>query len=144
MRPLELRIPIRVMTYDIDFAGIVSNIVYIRWLEDLRIRMLDVHMPLVPMMQAGRMPILASTKIDYKRPIRIMDEVVGAMWVHDIGRSRWIMRAEFIANGEVTTSAEQSGVMVDMGTLRPVALPEDLRQQFETEKQASGYLPDGN
>ena len=26
----------RVMTYDIDFAGIVSNISYIRWLEDLR------------------------------------------------------------------------------------------------------------
>jgi acyl-CoA thioester hydrolase len=26
----------RVNTYGIDFAGIVSNISYIRWLEDLR------------------------------------------------------------------------------------------------------------
>jgi acyl-CoA thioester hydrolase len=24
------------MTYEIDFAGVVSNIVYVRWLEDLR------------------------------------------------------------------------------------------------------------
>ena len=26
----------RAMTYDIDFASVVSNISYIRWLEDLR------------------------------------------------------------------------------------------------------------
>jgi acyl-CoA thioester hydrolase len=38
MMLVELELPIR--TYDIDFAGIVSNIVYIRWLEDLRIQML--------------------------------------------------------------------------------------------------------
>ncbi len=134
MRPLELRMPFRVMTYDIDFAGIVSNIVYIRWLEDLRIRMLDEHMPLLPMMASGRIPVLASTQIDYKRPIRITDAVEGAMWVHELGRSRWVMRAEFTANGQLTTTAEQSGVMVDMGTLRPTPIPDDLRQKFEAAK----------
>ena len=29
--------PLPIRTYDIDFAGIVSNIVFIRWLEDLRL-----------------------------------------------------------------------------------------------------------
>jgi len=29
---------IEIKTYDIDFAGIVSNIVYVRWLEDLALR----------------------------------------------------------------------------------------------------------
>jgi acyl-CoA thioester hydrolase len=33
--------PLPIRTYDIDFAGIVSNIVFIRWLEDLRLALLD-------------------------------------------------------------------------------------------------------
>jgi acyl-CoA thioesterase FadM len=44
------------------------------------------------------------------------------------------MRAEFTANGQLTTTAEQSGVMVDMGTLRPTPIPDDLRQKFEAAK----------
>ena len=28
--------PLAIRTYDIDFAGIVSNIVFVRWLEDLQ------------------------------------------------------------------------------------------------------------
>ena len=34
-KPLEVSLNLPIKTYDIDFAGIVSNIVYIRWLEDL-------------------------------------------------------------------------------------------------------------
>jgi len=33
--------PLPIRTYDIDFAGIVSNIVFVRWLEDLRLGLLD-------------------------------------------------------------------------------------------------------
>ena len=33
--------PLPIRTYDIDFAGIVSNIVFIRWLEDLRLALLE-------------------------------------------------------------------------------------------------------
>jgi acyl-CoA thioester hydrolase len=44
--PFEVEIPLPVRTYDIDFAGIVNNIVYIRWLEDLRLEMLARYFPL--------------------------------------------------------------------------------------------------
>ena len=39
--------PLPIRTYDIDFAGIVSNIVFIRWLEDLRLGLLDQAYPLI-------------------------------------------------------------------------------------------------
>ena len=39
--------PLPIRTYDIDFAGIVSNIVFIRWLEDLRLALLDQTYPLI-------------------------------------------------------------------------------------------------
>src|SRR5947208_6147204 len=45
-RPLEVELLLAVRTYDIDFAGHVSNIVYIRWLEDLRLQFLNEHLPL--------------------------------------------------------------------------------------------------
>ena len=32
-----VEMPLKVQGYDIDVAGIVSNIVYVRWLEDLRL-----------------------------------------------------------------------------------------------------------
>ncbi len=39
-KPFLFQLPIKVMTYDIDFAQIVHNAVYIRWLEDLRTELL--------------------------------------------------------------------------------------------------------
>jgi hypothetical protein len=39
--------PLPIRTYDIDFAGIVSNIVFIRWLEDSAPRVLDQAYPLI-------------------------------------------------------------------------------------------------
>ena len=40
-KPFEIALDLPIKTYDIDFAGIVSNIVYIRWLEDLRLKMIN-------------------------------------------------------------------------------------------------------
>src|SRR4028119_726672 len=72
-RPLEIELSFPVKTYDIDFAGIVSNIVYIRWLEDLRLEILDAYLPLQKMLEDGIAPILLQTQIEYKQPITIFD-----------------------------------------------------------------------
>ena len=39
--------PLPIRTYDIDFSGIVSNIVFIRWLEDLRLGLMEQAYPLI-------------------------------------------------------------------------------------------------
>ena len=49
-KTLEVSLNLSIQTYDIDFAGIVSNIVYIRWLEDLRLKMLETYLPLEQLM----------------------------------------------------------------------------------------------
>lgn len=93
-RPLEVEIAIPVRTYDIDFVGIVSNIVYIRWLEDLRLKFLDEHWQLDKQMEQGYAPILAGTEIEYKRPIKLIDKVIGRLWVSNLGRLKWTVQAE--------------------------------------------------
>jgi acyl-CoA thioester hydrolase len=86
-RPLHVDLPITVKTYDIDFLGIVSNISYVRWLEDLRLHFLEVHYPLQKLISELIMPILTQTHIKYKRPIRMHDQVNGGLWMEKFDSS---------------------------------------------------------
>ncbi len=134
VRPFEVTHNIRVNGYDIDFAGIVSNIVYVRWLEDIRTKWLDTYLPLKKQTEDGYLPVLYSTYIEYHRPIRIFDEPVGALWLTKIGKARWTVEIEIVVAGKVTTVATQTGVFVDSKTLRPVEIPKWLREGFEGQQ----------
>src|ERR671923_2121034 len=85
----------RVMTYDIDFAGVLSNISYIRWLEDLRNLFAEQTLSIGEALQRGIAPTLMRTEIDYLAPVRFPDRVTGRMWLADHGRSKWELAAEF-------------------------------------------------
>ena len=123
-RPLEVEIPIKVKTYDIDFAGVVSNIVYIRWLEDLRLKFLDVHLPLDKQMSQGNIPFLSKTQIEYKRPVKLFDNIISKMWMSHLGKVKWTLEAEFIFNNQVAATAIQIGAFINSENNRPVKLPE--------------------
>ena len=87
--------PLRIQTYDIDFAGIVSNIVFVRWLEDLRLGLMEQAYPLIRALAKNVTPILLATRISYRRPVTIADQLVGRMRVSALGRVRWQLAAEF-------------------------------------------------
>jgi acyl-CoA thioester hydrolase len=120
--------PLPIRTYDIDFAGIVSNIVFIRWLEDLRLGLLDQAYPLIQALAEDIAPILLSTKIVYRRPVLIADPLVGRMRVSGFSRVRWRLAAEFVVNGAVHAEAEQEGLFMRLSTRRPIAIPQPLRR----------------
>jgi acyl-CoA thioester hydrolase len=126
---VQLRFPVR--TYDIDYAGIVSNIVYIRWLEDLRLAMLDAHYPLKLFHDAGLTPVLLETKIRYRSAVRLFEEAVGRMWVTDVGRVRWSLAAEITVGATLAASAEQECAVISLGSGRPRPLPADLLRAFD-------------
>ncbi|HSM56077.1 MAG TPA: thioesterase family protein [Candidatus Sulfomarinibacteraceae bacterium] len=120
-----------VKTYDIDFANIVHNAVYIRWLEDLRQQILVDHMPIEEMLAQQISPILTRTEIDYRRPVQFGDEVSGRMWVQELGRTRWIVSGEIVSGETVAAAAVQSGYFANLETLAPVRVPQKLRQAWE-------------
>jgi acyl-CoA thioester hydrolase len=120
---------LRVQTYDIDFAGIVSNIVFVRWLEDLRLGLMDEAYPLVQALSEDVAPILVSTRIAYRRPVTIADQVVGRIRVASLGRVRWRLAAEFTVAGAIHAEAEQEGLFMRLSTRRPVAIPEPIRRR---------------
>jgi acyl-CoA thioester hydrolase len=134
-RPLEVELTIPVRTYDIDFVGIVSNIVYIRWLEDLRLKCLDEHFPLDKQIEQGYAPILAGTEIDYKRPIKLCDQVIGRLWLSSLGRLKWTVQAEFLCNHELAATAIQKGAFVNLNNGRPIPIPEELQEKYLQHQQ---------
>ena len=129
-KPLAVTLNLQVKTYDIDFAGIVSNIVYLRWLEDLRLEMLKTYLPLKQLMARGYCPIIASTEIKYKRALRMFDRPVAKMWVSELGRSRCTLQAEICLNNQIVTTATQMGFFINLETMRPMAIPEELKNIY--------------
>ena len=122
--------PLRIQTYDIDFAGIVSNIVFIRWLEDLRLGLMDEAYPLVRALADDVAPILTDTRIAYRRPVTIADKLLGRIRVKGLGRVRWRLAADFTVAGAVHAEAEQQGLFMQLSTRRPVAIPEPIRLRY--------------
>lgn len=128
IRPLLVEMPFSIKTYDIDFAGIVSNIVYVRWLEDLRLKMLENVYPLEKVLQDGALPVLARTEIEYRIPLILPDRPLGRMWVTGIGRARFELQAEFTRDGEIAAAARQKGYFVDVRTHLTTPVPAELRK----------------
>ena len=130
-RPLLIERPIVVRTYDIDFASIVHNIVYFRWLEDLRSEILADVLPIADILSGGVSPIVTASAIEYRSPVRLGDAVVGRMWVAELGNTRWTLAAEMLVGERLCATARQSGIFVDLKTLRPVRVPDRLRVAWE-------------
>ena len=125
---------IKVATYDIDFAGIVSNISYIRWLEDLRLAWLEKYFSLWKQVESGFAPILLETRIEYHHAIRMFDQPTGLMWVGRLHSHKWQIKAEIRVKDKVMAIAEQKGVFVDREKWKPIRIPENLKQLYLKEK----------
>lgn len=120
-------------TYDIDYASHVSNIVYIRWLEDLRLAWLDAYAPLSELMKEGIGPVLLRTEIDYLRPIRLLDRPIEAtLWVASFDKLRATMKAEFRFNDQVMARAVQVGMFFKVESGRPVRVPARILEQIDS------------
>jgi acyl-CoA thioester hydrolase len=129
-QPFEVEIYLPVRTYDIDFAGVVNNIVYVRWLEDLRLEMLACHFPLDEQLKDGIAPMIVQTKVDYKQSIKIFDIPTGKMWMKAIGSLRWTVNASITVNNKVAALGEQVGIFVDLKNNKPIRMPERLKQKY--------------
>lgn len=88
---------IEVNGYDIDAMGVVSNIVYIRWFEDLRTVFINQHMNYSTMINQGISPILMKTEAEYKVPVTIHDKPVGRIYLVKASKMKWIFKFEIVS-----------------------------------------------
>jgi YbgC/YbaW family acyl-CoA thioester hydrolase len=129
-RPFMIEMDIKVRTYDIDSGGHVSNIKYLYWMEDMRLEVLEKHLPMQPLLEQGYQPVIIETNIEYKRAVKLFDKPKGYMWVRDIGKVSYLFEGEIYVNGELATHAIHKGVFLDTQTGRPRKLPPEFLQRF--------------
>jgi acyl-CoA thioester hydrolase len=129
-RPMLVEKRLEVNGYDIDVMGIVSNIVYVRWFEDLRFRFMDTYCPFVDLLRSNRSIVLARTEIGYRRALTIFDRPVGRIWVSGLRRARWEVSLEIESRGKINCRGRQAGYFVDIETKRVVRVPPGLADEY--------------
>lgn len=126
---------INIKPYDIDAAGHVNNTVYVRWLEDLRIRLFESFLPINELLNQNQHLVVTSTAINYKKQISLNDNPVASMQLIRFDRVIWVLHAEFIVNDSLAAFAEQKCVVVNLLTNKiqkpPAGLAEKLKYESE-------------
>ncbi|MBF7016217.1 acyl-CoA thioesterase [Staphylococcus durrellii] len=100
--------------YDIDAMGIVSNIVYIRWFEDLRTDFINQYMSYSEMMKNNISPILMKTEAEYQMAITIHDKPIGRCYLVKAGRLSWEFEFEIISEHKMHCTGKQSGTFYNL------------------------------
>lgn len=118
--------PIAVASYDIDYGGVVSNIVYVRWLEDMRHALVERVFPFERQLRERVAPAIVETQIKYLHPVRLLDHPIGRMTVVSVGPVRWTLEAEIHVDAKLVTSATQTSVFINLDTGRPSRVPKEI------------------
>lgn len=122
-RLLEVDMDIFIGTYDIDFAAHVSNIVYLRWFEALRLKIFEQYYPLEKLMNDGYLPIITAHNIEYKRAVKLFDKPRGYMWIDSISKARLKFKGEIRVGGELATTAVHEGIFLTSSNMKPAKIP---------------------
>lgn len=87
----------KIYTYQIDFVGHVNNIVYIQWMENGRLRLLEeMGFPISALAHSeGIVPVLTETSIKYRHPFFLNNEVTIEMWISKLNNASAIMEFRF-------------------------------------------------
>lgn len=130
--PFFLQKEIEIQGYDIDYGGVVSNIVYIRWMDDLRTALLKDHYSLELMAKNGLAPVVNKTHAHYKRPALFGDSLIAEIRITMLEKIRWEVQVEITKNGgETVFTAVQSGAFVNLKNGRPVPVPAILADKWK-------------
>lgn len=124
----------KIYTYHIDFVGHVNNIIYIQWMENGRMKLLEaIGLPVTEIAHGeGIVPVLTETSITYKKPFFLHNSVKIELWVSVLNNASAIMEFRFYNEKEELCAAGwQKGLFIDRKTMRPSRITEKHREAFE-------------
>jgi acyl-CoA thioester hydrolase len=130
-------IPVAILTGDVDDAGHVNNIVYVRWIQEAAIAHWTAVAP-ADVQRAVRWVVLRH-EIDYRRAALPGDTVRARTWVTLADAVRVERRTSVVreSDGAVLANARTLWCPIGSATGRPLRVSDDLRVLFSVPK------PDG-
>ena len=126
--PFELTIPVK--PEDIDELGHASNIVYLRWVQDVAVA----HWrSLAPPEELARLWwVVLRHEIDYKHPARLGDQIMARTWVGAASRLRFERHTELLRAADrcLLARAHTLWCPIDATTRKPVSVGPEVRARF--------------
>ena len=127
----------------IDVNHHVNHLEYLRWMQDIAIEHSAARgWPRERYQATGTAWVVRSHSIEYLRPAFAGDALSLVTWVADL-RPRSSLRKYLAWRGsdrQILARAETLWVLVDAGTGRARAIPEELRSSFEVVSEAGEVL----
>ncbi|WP_346857014.1 thioesterase family protein [uncultured Draconibacterium sp.] len=133
MQKLKFTEPI--YTYHIDFVGHVNNIIYVQWLENARVKLIEAMGLSIDDLAAEHdiLPIITETTIQYKKPFFLKNKVQVEVWVSELFNVSANFKFRFLnENGDVCSTAQQKVLFIDKATQRPSRKIVKFKSNFET------------
>ena len=105
----------RVEEADLDGNGHANNAVYLRWMQEGQEAFFaHAGLPVELMRERGAAPIVAETRIHYKRPLYANDETTLEICLSEVAKASARVEFRFVnPNGEVAATGSQRGTFVD-------------------------------
>uniref|UniRef100_UPI0032170BEC acyl-CoA thioesterase n=1 Tax=uncultured Draconibacterium sp. TaxID=1573823 RepID=UPI0032170BEC len=132
MQKLKFNEPI--YTYHIDFVGHVNNIIYVQWLENARVKLIEaMGLSIAEIAEEDDiLPIITETTIQYKKPFFLSNEVHVEVWVSEMFNVSANFKFRFLnEKGEVCSTAQQKVLFIDKPTQRPSRKIVKYKENFE-------------
>ncbi len=134
MRKYETRLKVR--SYELDFFQHVNNAVYLNYIEQARVEVLQsAGFRLDDFLAQKILPVVVNININYRRPLLLNDEVVIFTHVSRIGNSSFAMRHEaynLTRENLPAFDADVTHAVIDTTTGKSTPIPDRLRQKLST------------
>ncbi len=132
----EMKVRLKVRSYEIDSMGHVNNSVYVSYLEYARVEYFSAGgCPLCDMVESGIFPVLVSVNVNYKKPTFMRDELELHVKIVKSGRSS-VTDDINIYNAktkELVCESRSTYVFIDGKSQKSVPIPENFRKAFELD-----------
>jgi len=124
-------IPITPVAGDIDELGHVSNLVYLRWVQDVamahtRARGWDYEQ----YRALGAVFMVRRHEIDYVAQVTLGQELRAETWVDSWRLASCIRKTELLRDGKVVARAATTWAMIGLASGRPQRIPDELIALF--------------
>jgi acyl-CoA thioester hydrolase len=119
---------------DIDILGHASNVVFVRWIQDVALaHSAAVGLDLSAYRRIGAVFVVIRHEIDYMRPAILGDAIRARTWVSDVSAAKCIRHTEIAraSDGELLAKGLTTWAFVAMDTGRPKRITPDVRAAFE-------------
>ena len=124
-------IPITAAAADIDELGHVSNLVYLRWVQDVAMaHSRSVGWDFARYRELGAAFMVRRHEIDYIAQVTLGQALSAETWVDSWRAASCIRKTELVLDGKVVARAATTWALIGLASGRPQRIPEELAALF--------------